>query len=73
MNDYFLPPDERQIGGASERARLRCPTCNGNPTMTQKLDCSDERGLCANSNDHLRIGKDNYDAVLLPTCRPTIR
>jgi hypothetical protein len=72
MNDSFLPPDEHPIGGASERTRLRCPTCDGNPTTTQKLDCYDERGLCANSHDHLRIGKDNYDAVLLPTCRPTI-
>jgi hypothetical protein len=49
------------------RRRLRCPTCEGNPTTTQKLDWYDERGLYANSYDHWRIGKDNYDAVLLPT------
>ena len=41
--------------------------------MTQKLERYNEHSLCANSYDNLRIGKDNYDAVLLPTCRPTIR
>jgi hypothetical protein len=73
MNDSFLSPDEHPIGGASERRRLRRPTCDVNPTTTQKLDCYDERDPCANSYDHLWIGKDNYDAVLLTTCRPTIR
>jgi len=37
------------------------------------LDWYDELGLNANSYDHSRIGKDNYDAVLLPTGRHTIR
>ncbi len=52
--------------------RLRCPTYDVNPT-TQKLDWYGELGLNANSYDHSRIGKDNYDAVLLPTGRHTIR
>ena len=67
---------QRDLLNSSENAprrRLRCPTCDGNPTTTQKLERYNEHSLYANSYDNLRIGKDNYDAVLLAAGRPTIR